>query len=67
FPEIDRFRHNSRLDLFFAFLDRFPTPGSITTRTCTRARINTGYERGKQGAKSPSSGLTPEVERRQDC
>ncbi|GJE81936.1 hypothetical protein HNR51_004314 [Methylorubrum thiocyanatum] len=31
FPEIDRFRHNSRLDLFFAFLDRFPTPGSITT------------------------------------
>src|SRR5215203_6484255 len=30
FPEIDRFRHNSRSDWFFAFLDRFPTPGSIT-------------------------------------
>lgn len=25
FPEIDRFRHNSRSDWFFAFLDRFPT------------------------------------------
>jgi transposase len=30
FPEIDRFSHNSRSDWFFAFLDRFPTPGSIT-------------------------------------
>jgi transposase len=30
FPEIERFRHNSRGDWFFAFLDRFPTPGSIT-------------------------------------
>ena len=30
FPEVDRFRHNSRSDWFFAFLDRFPTPGSIT-------------------------------------
>jgi transposase len=30
FPEIDRFRHNSRSDWFFALLDRFPTPGSIT-------------------------------------
>src|SRR5215212_9310610 len=30
FPEIDRFRHNSRSDWFFAFLDRFPTPDSIT-------------------------------------
>src|SRR3954469_12686735 len=30
FPEIDRFRHNSRSAWFFAFLDRFPTPGSIT-------------------------------------
>ena len=30
FPEIDRFRHNSRADWFFAFLDRFPTPASIT-------------------------------------
>ena len=30
FPEIDRFRHNSRSDWFFAFLDRFPTPASIT-------------------------------------
>jgi transposase len=29
FPELDRFRHNSRSDWFFALLDRFPTPGSI--------------------------------------
>lgn len=29
FPEIDRFRQNSRSDWFFAFLDRFPTPASI--------------------------------------
>ncbi len=26
FPEIDRFRGNSRRDWFFAFLDAFPTP-----------------------------------------
>ena len=31
FPEIDRFRGNSRSDWFFAFLDAFPTPASITT------------------------------------
>jgi transposase len=31
FPEIERFRHNSRSDWFFAFLERFPTPASITT------------------------------------
>jgi transposase len=30
FPEADRFRGNSRSDWFFAFLERFPTPGSIT-------------------------------------
>ena len=30
FPEIDRFRGNSRSDWFFAFLDAFPTPASIT-------------------------------------
>ena len=30
FPEIERFRHNSRSQWFFAFLDRFPTPASIT-------------------------------------
>src|SRR6266446_6869214 len=30
FPEIDRFRHNSRSEWFFAFLSRFPTPSSIT-------------------------------------
>lgn len=29
FPEIDRFRHNSRSEWFFAFLNRFPTPASI--------------------------------------
>jgi transposase len=29
FPEIDRFRQNSRSEWFFAFLDRFPTPASI--------------------------------------
>ena len=33
FPEIDRFRGNSRSDWFFALLDAFPTPASITTLT----------------------------------
>ncbi len=31
FPEIERFRNNSRSDWFFALLERFPTPASITT------------------------------------
>lgn len=30
FPEIERFRQNSRSDWFFAFLEMFPTPASIT-------------------------------------
>jgi transposase len=30
FPEIDRFRRSNRSDWFFAFLERFPTPSSIT-------------------------------------
>jgi len=30
FPEIDRFRHNSRSEWFFRFLYEFPTPYSIT-------------------------------------
>jgi transposase len=30
FPEVDRFKGNSRSDWFFAFLERFPTPASIT-------------------------------------
>ncbi len=30
FPEIERFRNNSRGEWFFAFLERFPTPASIT-------------------------------------
>ena len=29
FPEIDRFRHNSRSEWFFIFLDRFPVPAAI--------------------------------------
>lgn len=29
FPKIERFRHNSRSEWFFAFLEQFPTPGSI--------------------------------------
>lgn len=33
FPEIERFRGNSRSDWFFAFLDAFPTPSSIATLT----------------------------------
>jgi transposase len=31
FPEIERFRHNSRGDWFFALLEQFPTPASIST------------------------------------
>lgn len=30
FPEVERFRQNSRSYWFFAFRDRFPTPASIT-------------------------------------
>jgi transposase len=30
FPEFERFRSNGRSDWFFAFLERFPTPASIT-------------------------------------
>ena len=30
FPEVDRFRRNSRAEWFFRFLYEFPTPGSIT-------------------------------------
>jgi transposase len=30
FPEIDRFRQNSRSEWFFAFLERFPTPAHVT-------------------------------------
>jgi transposase len=33
FPEIERFRGNSRSDWFFAFLDAFPTPANITALT----------------------------------
>ena len=29
FPEIDRFRHSSRAQWFFIFLDRFPVPAAI--------------------------------------
>ncbi len=29
FPEVERFKGNSRSDWFFAFLERFPTPASI--------------------------------------
>ena len=30
FPEVDRFRNNSRSEWFFRFLHEFPTPGTIT-------------------------------------
>lgn len=30
FPEVDRFRHNSRSVWFFVFLDHFPVPAAIT-------------------------------------
>lgn len=33
FPEIDRFRHNSRSEWFFVFLDRFPVPSAIITHS----------------------------------
>ena len=33
FPEVDRFRHNSRSEWFFRFLYEFPTPASITALT----------------------------------
>jgi transposase len=33
FPEIERFRNNTRSDWFFALLERFPVPASITALT----------------------------------
>lgn len=33
FPEVERFRGNTRSDWFFAFLDTFPTPGSIVVHS----------------------------------
>jgi transposase len=33
FPEAERFQGNTRSDWFLAFLERFPTPGSITALT----------------------------------
>ncbi len=33
FPEVERFKGNSRSDWFFAFLDAFPIPASILTLT----------------------------------
>ena len=42
FPEIERFRGNSRSDWFFAFLDTFPTPASITALP-KEAFINTAW------------------------
>jgi transposase len=33
FPEVDRFRHNSRSEWFFRFLYEFPTPAAITALT----------------------------------
>ena len=29
FPKVDRFRNNTRIDWFFALLERFPVPASI--------------------------------------
>ena len=34
FPEIERFAGNSRSDWFLALIERFPTPGSITSIGC---------------------------------
>jgi transposase len=55
FPEIDRFRHNSRSDWFFAFLDRFPTPASITDARqggVHRCRLGRGRSQGVEGASA---------------
>lgn len=52
FPEIDRFRHNSRSDWFFAFLDRFPAPASITALS-KEAFIATAWDlAGRKVAKA---------------
>ena len=55
FPEIDRFRGNSRSDWFFAFLDAFPTPASITTLTKEEfvdSRLGCRRPQGQQDADS---------------
>lgn len=43
FPEIDRFRQNSRSEWFFAFLDRFPIPASIVSQS-KQAFIEAAWE-----------------------
>lgn len=43
FPEVERFRQNSRSDWFFAFLEMFPTPASITVMDQT-AFIKSAWE-----------------------
>jgi hypothetical protein len=48
FPEIDRFRHNSRSEWFFAFLSRFPTP--IVSPRLRRRRLS--LKRGTFGPQA---------------
>ncbi|KAB7783835.1 Mobile element protein [Methylorubrum populi] len=56
FQEIDRFRHNSRSDWFFAFLDRFPTPASITALS-KEAFVAAAWDVvGRKVAKAPVLG-----------
>ena len=43
FPEAERFRNNTRSDWFFAFLERFPTPASITAYS-KKAFINEAWD-----------------------
>lgn len=43
FPEAERFRKNSRSEWFFAFLEQFPTPASIT-RFSKEAFVDAAWE-----------------------
>ena len=61
-PEIERFRHKSRSDWFFAFLERFPTPASITTLekdAFIAAAWQVGAERSPRRACSAMSTRRP--------
>jgi transposase len=52
FPEIDRFRHNSRSDWFFALVDRYPVPASITVMSKEAFLADAWHVVGRKVAKA---------------
>ena len=56
FPEIERFAGNCRSDWFFAFLEPFPTPASITAFAKEEFVERAWDVVGRKVVKSPASG-----------